>query len=217
MASEIGPLINTNAAPGDAAGFQTAVFYSISNCQPGLRGVSLGNFLIKQVVDKLSGEFPRIKEFCTLSPIPGFREWLKASVARGFAPADKRATPKLRKALAAVTPQLGAILAATPAELRAPNSPIASLKQPLSTLCGAYLLGVGEPAGTSGDAVARFHLNNGARLERLNWQSDESDKGLKQALGMMVNYVYEPKRIERNHEQFVKGKTIASGAVEGLI
>ena len=217
MASEIGPLINTNAAPGDAAGFQTAVFYSISNCQPGLRGVSLGNFLIKQVVDKLSGEFPRIKEFCTLSPIPGYREWLKASVARGFAPADKRATPKLRKALAAVTPQLGAILAATPAELRAPNSPIASLKQPLSTLCGAYLLGVGEPAGTSGDAVARFHLNNGARLERLNWQSDESDKGLKQALGMMVNYVYEPKRIERNHEQFVKGKTIASGAVEGLI
>ncbi len=138
-------------------------------------------------------------------------------MARGFASADKRATPKLQKALAAVTPPLGAILAATPAELRAPSSPIASLKQPLSTLCAGYLLGVGERVGTSGDAVARFHLNNSARLDRLNWQVDESDKGLKQSLGKMVNYVYEPKRIERNHVQFVKGKTIASGAVEGLV
>jgi malonyl-CoA decarboxylase len=216
MAAEIGPLIDTNAAPGDPANYQTAVFYSISNCQPGLRGVSLGNFLIKQVVDKLSIEFPRIREFCTLSPIPGFREWLKNRVARGFAPADKRATAKLRKALAGVAPHLPAITGAA-AELRSTATPLAPLKRELTTLCAAYLLGIGEENGTSTDAVAKFHLNNGARLDRLNWCGDDSDKGLKQSLGMMVNYVYEPKRIERNHEQFVRGKTVASSEVEDLI
>jgi malonyl-CoA decarboxylase len=215
MASEIGPLIDTNAEPGDAASFQTAVFYSISNCQPGLRGVSLGNFLIKQVVDTLSREFPRVREFCTLSPIPGFREWLKARAASGFAPTDKRATPKVRKALATVAPQLGLLTA--PNDLRDPESRLPTLKRELSTLCAAYLLGIGEEAGTSSDAVAKFHLNNGARLDRINWRADNSDKGLKQSLGMMVNYVYEPKRIERNHEQFVRGRTIASSAVEDLI
>jgi malonyl-CoA decarboxylase len=219
MASEIGPLIDTNALPGDAASFETAVFYSISNCQPGLRGVSLGNFLIKQVVDTLSREFPRVREFCTLSPVPGFREWLKDRAARGFAPTDKRATPKVRKALTTVAPQLAtfATTATASSELRGAASPLTPLKRELSTLCAAYLLGIGEEAGTSSDAVAKFHLNNGARLDRINWRADDSDKGLKQSLGMMVNYVYEPKRIERNHEQFVRGKTIASGAVEDLV
>ncbi|MBC7624448.1 MAG: malonyl-CoA decarboxylase family protein [Aeromicrobium sp.] len=216
MAAEIGPLIDTHAAPGDAAGFQTAVFYSISNCQPGLRGVSLGNFLIKQVVDTLSQEFPRIREFCTLSPIPGFREWLKDRVTRGFAPADKRATAKLRKALVAIAPHLASFTVSA-SELRGATTPLAPLKRELTTLCAAYLLGVGEDSGTSSDAVAKFHLNNGARLDRLNWRADDSDKGLKQSLGMMVNYVYEPKRIERNHEQFVRGKTIAAGGVEDLV
>ena len=216
MAPEIGPLIDTHAAPGDAAGFQTAVFYSISNCQPGLRGVSLGNFLIKQVVDTLSQEFPRIREFCTLSPIPGFREWLKDRVTRGFAPADKRATAKLRKALVAIAPHLASFTVSA-SELRGATTPLAPLKRELTTLCAAYLLGVGEDSGTSSDAVAKFHLNNGARLDRLNWRADDSDKGLKQSLGMMVNYVYEPKRIERNHEQFVRGKTIAAGGVEDLV
>ena len=216
MAAEIGPLIDTHAAPGDAAGFQTAVFYSISNCQPGLRGVSLGNFLIKQVVDTLSQEFPRIREFCTLSPIPGFREWLKDRVTRGFSPADKRATSKLRKALVAVAPHMASFTVSA-SELRGATTPLAPLKRELTTLCAAYLLGVGEDSGTSSDAVAKFHLNNGARLDRINWRADDSDKGLKQSLGMMVNYVYEPKRIERNHEQFVRGKTIAAGGVEDLV
>jgi malonyl-CoA decarboxylase len=151
-----------------------------------------------------------------LSPIPGFREWLKGRVARGFAPADKRATPKLRKALAAVAPHLPTITGAV-GELRNAGTPLTPLKRELTTLCAAYLLGVGEENGTSTDAVAKFHLNNGARLDRLNWCGDDSDKGLKQSLGMMVNYVYEPKRIERNHEQFVRGKTIASSEVEDLV
>ena len=216
MASEIGPLIDTNAEPGDATSFQTAVFYSISNCQPGLRGVSLGNFLIKQVVDTLSREFPRVREFCTLSPIPGFRDWLKERVTHGFAATDKRATPKVRKALATVSPQFAGLMMSA-ADLRGPDSPLPALKRELSTLCAAYLLGIGEEAGTSSNAVTKFHLNNGARLDRINWRADESDKGLKQSLGMMVNYVYEPKHIERNHEQFVRGRTIASSAVEDLI
>ena len=217
MAAEIGPLIDANAVAGDPAKFKTAVFYSISNCQPGLRGVSLGNFLIKQVVDKLTQEFPRVREFCTLSPIPGFREWLKAHVAHGFPAGDKSIPDKVRKALSPVSAQLGSALGSATTELRAHAPMIGGLKRELTTLSAAYLLGVGEAEGTSHDPVARFHLNNGARLDRLNWAADDSDKGLKQSLGLMVNYVYEPRRIERNHEQFVRGRTIASSAVEDLI
>jgi malonyl-CoA decarboxylase len=217
MAAEIGPLIDANAEPGDPAKFKTAVFYSISNCQPGLRGVSLGNFLIKQVVDKLTKEFPRVREFCTLSPIPGFRDWLKTRVAQGFPAGDKSVPDKVRKALGPVALQLGSALGGATLELRAHAPMIGGLKRELATLSAAYLLGVGETEGTSHDPVARFHLNNGARLDRLNWAADDSDKGLKQSLGLMVNYVYEPRRIEHNHEQFVRGRTIASSAVQDLV
>ncbi len=217
MADQIGPLIDVNAAPGDLLSVKAAVFYSISNCQPGLRGVSLGNFLIKQVVDTLLQDIPRVRAFCTLSPIPGFRDWLKARVANGFAATDKRINEKLRKALSAVKSKLGDVLGGSTADLRANAATIASLKRELSTLCAAYLMGVGESGGASQDPVARFHLNNGARLDRLNWAADDSDKGLKQSLGLMVNYVYERRRIEHNHEQFVRGRTIAASAVEDLI
>lgn len=217
MADQIGPLIDVNAAPGDLSSVKAAVFYSISNCQPGLRGVSLGNFLIKQVVDTLSQDIPRVRAFCTLSPIPGFRDWLKSLVANGFAGTDKRVNDKLRKALTSVRSKFGDVLGGSTADLRANAATIAGLKRELSTLCAAYLLGVGESGGASQDPVARFHLNNGARLDRLNWAADESDKGLKQSLGLMVNYVYERRRIEHNHEQFVRGRTIAASAVEDLI
>ncbi len=217
MADQIGPLIDVNAAPGDLSSVKAAVFYSISNCQPGLRGVSLGNFLIKQVVDSLLQDIPRVRAFCTLSPIPGFRDWLKTRAANGFTATDKRVNEKLRKALTAVKSKLGDALAGSTADLRANAATITSLKRELSTLCAAYLLGVGEANGASQDPVARFHLNNGARLDRLNWAADDSDKGLKQSFGMMVNYVYERRRIEHNHEQFVRGRTIAASAVEDLI
>ena len=217
MAHEIGPLIDANAAPGDLAGVKAAVFYSISNCQPGLRGVSLGNFLIKQVVDTLQRDIPRVRTFCTLSPIPGFRDWLKARASQGFAPGDKRTSAKLLKALTAVRATPGDILAGPSAELRAHATTIAELKRELTALCAAYLLGVGEADHMPQDPVARFHLNNGARLDRLNWAADDSDKGLKQSLGLMVNYVYEPRRIEHNHEQFARGRTAAASAVADLI
>lgn len=214
MADNIAPLLDSNAPAGDAKSAQTAVFYGISNCQPGLRGVSLGNFLIKRVVDVLSQEFPRIKTFCTLSPIPGFRDWLKEVAKGGIT--TRQAGPKLKKALARVAPDLPGLLALPVADLRAATARD-DLRHALTTLAAAYLLGVGEEGGTSRDPVAHFHLNNGARLDRLNWRADESDKGLKQSLGLMVNYVYEPRRIEHNHEAFVRGQTIASQAVEDLV
>ncbi len=217
MASEIGSLIDVNALAGDLANVKTAVFYAISNCQPGLRGVSLGNFLIKQVVDTLLQDVPRVRDFCTLSPIPGFRDWLKARAVQGFAAGDNRVSNKLRKALAAVCTGLSSAYGASATDLRAQTKAINGMKRELCTLCAAYLMGIGESAGTSSDAVARFHLNNGARLDRLNWAADDSDKGLKQSLGLMVNYVYERRRIEHNHEQFVRGRTMASSDVEGLL
>jgi malonyl-CoA decarboxylase len=216
MAAEIGPLLVSDATPEDASTFKTAVFYSISNCQPGLRGVSLGNFLIKQVVDVLTQEYQKLREFCTLSPIPGFRTWLKERMQHSFGD-DKRTTPALRRALTNITQALHGDLSNQASELRTQTSGLTKHERDLSRLCAAYLLGIGEPGGTSRDPVARFHLNNGAQLQRLNVRADLSDKGLKQSLGMMVNYLYEPKRIERNHEQFVRGRTIASDDVEGLL
>jgi malonyl-CoA decarboxylase len=217
MAAHIAPLIDMEAPPADADSYRTAVFYSISNCQPGLRGVSMGNFLIKQVVDQLSQEFPRLKTFCTLSPIPGFREWLKLRTQQGFPVTSASKNDKLHEALKQVTSKLRDVIGGSAAELRTRESVISSLQKPLLTLAAAYLTGAGEAGKTSSDAVARFHLHNGARLDRLNWRADESDKGLRQSLGLMVNYVYEPRRIESNHEKFARGITVASAQVEGLL
>jgi malonyl-CoA decarboxylase len=216
QASEIGPLLDVDSATANPRDCSTAVFYSISNCQPGLRGVSLGNFLIKQVVDQLTQEFPRLKRFCTLSPVPGFRDWLKGKAARGFEP-QYRIPSEVFAALAQVEAKLGDTLGVGVAEIRLQEKRISALRNELLCLVSAYLTGVGEPDGLSGDPVARFHLHNGAKLDRLNWGADASDKGLRQSLGLMVNYVYEPRRIEYNHEQFVRGVTVASKDVTGRL
>jgi malonyl-CoA decarboxylase len=221
MAARIGPLLDTEAVTGDAERFKTAVFYSISNCQPGLRGVSLGNFLIKQVVDQLTQEFPRVNMFCTLSPIPGFREWLKQNMANkfeAFAPAsNNNPSEKIKRAIRAITGSaLSELIGASATDLRSRQALVNDLEKPLICLAAAYLTGMAEK-NTSTDPVARFHLNNGAKLDRLNWGADESDKGLRQSLGMMVNYVYEPRRIESNHEKFVRGVTVTSKQVQALL
>lgn len=200
MAAEIGPLIKQDAEAENVRRFDTAVFYSISNCQPGLRGVSLGNFLIKQVADQLQQEFPRIRRFCTLSPIPGLRAWVQE---RASQPGEF--SPKLAQALKRFSSR------------SAGNEvPKEDSEKDLTALTAAYLLGVGEKDGVSRDPVARFHLHNGARLERLNWHADLSDKGIKQSFGMMVNYLYELAEIDDNHEQFVRGETVASKAIRAL-
>ena len=215
MPAAIEPLINIESEPKPQKDFHLAAFYSISNCQPGLRGVSLGNFLIKQVAGLLAAEFPRVRKFCTLSPIPGFREWLRRTISTP----DQIATlpEAVRQSFDNVQRMIGPLLDKGVAELRAADRPREKCASDLERLCAAYLLGIGEPDRVTRDAVARFHLNNGARLDRLNPAGDLSDKGLRQSLGLMVNYVYDLKTIERNHGKFIAGTTEASKQVRGLV
>ena len=180
----------------------TAVFYSISNCQPGLRGVSFGNFLIKQVVEDLSRDLPALNTFVTLSPAPGFGPWLKRV-------ADNPAAAGL-KGLDANT----LALLRTPDWHQAPATR-ERLRPVLLGLAAFYALRAKSPRGKPLDPVARFHLGNGARLERLNFLGDTSAKGMREAAGLMVNYRYDLRFIEANHEAFANHGTIAaSNAVE---
>jgi malonyl-CoA decarboxylase len=213
MAETVPPLLDAQSASGDPTRATTAVFYSISNCQPGLRGISLGNFLIKQVVDLLSHELPRLKVFCTLSPIPGFVAWLGPLLAAPQAPGPE----PLAQALKVVAKGLGADVANVAGDHKAVALRLAPLKEPLLRLCAAYLLQRGDATETAQDPVARFHLDNGARLERINWSADLSKKGLRESLGMMVNYLYVPRQIATNHEKFVRGEIAASGRVRALL
>ena len=183
----------------------TAVFYSISNCQEGLRGISFGNFLIKQVVEELVREQPQLKTFVTLSPVPSFARWLDRALADD---AEAAVTEADRVALQVLR---------DPGWLEEPEEADA-LEGTLSALAAHYFLAAKSADGRPVDPVARFHLGNGARLERINWLGDISEKGLREAHGLMVNYRYDLKEIERNHEAFVNdGEIAASRAVRGLL
>lgn len=213
MPDAVAPLLNVKLPSQDPERTHVAVFYSISNCQPGLRGVSLGNFLIKQVVDLLSAEFRRLKRFCTLSPVPGFREWLLPLLRQPEAARFQSISRLLR----AVAREVGADLAKIDGDPDAAMKRLEPLQEPLLALCATYLIASDSGEDAIRDAVARFHLNNGARLERLNWGGDRSEKGLRQSLGMMVNYLYERADIEQNHERFVHGQITASRRVRSLV
>jgi len=183
----------------------TAVFYSISNCQRGLTGVSFGNFLIKQVVDMLAVELPSLKTYATLSPLPGFSRWL-----RGFL-ADADTGDALLSASARDELQL-----LDSSEWMADETASKVLEPILRRLAAHYLIHAKRGAEPL-DAVARFHLRNGARLERINWLAYVSDNGLRQSFGVMVNYVYERKTVLANHEAFVnRGDIAASSALRKL-
>jgi malonyl-CoA decarboxylase len=212
MPDAIGPLLAAERPRADPQRASVAALYSINACQPGLRGVSLGNFLIKQVVEVLAAEFPRLRRFCTLSPIPGFATWLAARL--GTPPPDGPAP--LGRALAAVAQQLGAEPSRVAGDPASATARLAPLRNPLRALCATYLLGARTEIEEAQDPVARFHLNNGARLERINWMADPSKRGLKQSLGLMVNYLYEPGAIEANHDRFVHGRIMASRQVTSL-
>ena len=167
----------------------TAVFYSISNCQLGLRGVSFGNFLIKQVVEELSRELPGLKTFVTLSPAPGFAAWMATNAP-------------------------DTVAALTSKDWRGDPSLAAGLQPEMMRLGARYFIAAKGSGGRPLDPVARFHLGNGARLERLNWPGDISTKGLREAHGLMVNYLYDLRFIEANHETFANdGTVVASDAV----
>jgi malonyl-CoA decarboxylase len=173
------PLIETKDA-------DTAIFYSISNCQRGLAGISFGNFLIKRVVEELSGELRGLKTFATLSPVPGFRRWLEAAL--------EQPDPAVLTEADAAT--LRAALA-----LGAPASARQAAETPLLRLCARYLLVEGKGRRAL-DPVAHFHLSNGARLERMLFAADTSVKGVRESVSIMVNYLYDPAKIEQYHEDY---------------
>lgn len=210
MPDAIAPLIENRASDGAHSSARCATFYSISNCQPGLRGVSLGNFLIKRVCEILRSENPGVRRFCTLSPMPGYAAWLRAGaplepprVPRGAAADVERARETVRVALesGALAPDAGRLENLEPA-----------LREALGRLAVSYLCTTRDTDPAS-DPVARFHLNNGARIERLNWLANRSRRGLAESFGMMVNYVYDLERIEDYHEGFVNGQVAVSRAL----
>jgi malonyl-CoA decarboxylase len=212
MPGAIAPLINKADKPLLPSQFKVAAFYSISNCQPGLRGVSLGNFLIKRVAEALKRELPQLKTFCTLSPIPGFARWVRAGAPSDGLP--KARAERLMQAHETLLTTCGGDLdkLATATALRAmtPEATEALLR------LGAYYLGF-HAAKAGGDPVARFHLDNGARLERLNALGDLSAKGVRQSFGLMVNYLYDLSKVEAHHEKFVHEEVAHSRQLASLL
>jgi malonyl-CoA decarboxylase len=203
LATAMPPLLagetDEETARAQAARADTAIFYSISNCQDGLRGISFGNFLIKQVVEELQAEFPQLKRFSTLSPVPGFRRWLMQRLAKGSDP-DAVLLPEL--------------------ECDGWWHDLAQSKKlypALMRLCAMYLTRQPSP-GSRIDPVARFHLGNGARLERINWLGNTAQRAIQESFGIMVNYLYDHDSIENNHEAFVRDGTIVrSSDVDALV
>jgi malonyl-CoA decarboxylase len=180
-------VLDQSAPLQDPRAADTAVFYSISNTQKGLRGVSLGNLLLKRVIEDLRRDLPRLRVFATLSPLPGFRRWLDQALARGEALLPAEEAAQLAQALA--HPDPAAALAGAPA--------------PMEKLCARYLLQ--EKSGAQPlDPVAQFHLHNGARVNRIFSRADTSARGMRQSYGMMVSYRYELSKVDRNHERFLQ-------------
>jgi malonyl-CoA decarboxylase len=186
MPADVAPILEMESAVGDPRRARCAVFYSITSCQPGLKGISFGNFLIKQVAEDLHAELPNLKVFATLSPIPGLRAWVNARA-----------------------PEIGAAL-------ESGATTVEAQREKLEALAAWYLTQEWQD-GQALDSVARFHLGNGARLERLDWMADASEKGLAQSFGLMVNYVYDLGDVERNHEEYVnRRRVVSSSAIEKL-
>jgi malonyl-CoA decarboxylase len=203
LSDQVQALLDPDSPVLDPAAAEWAMFYSITNCQEGLRGVPFGSFLIKQVVEDVSKEFSRIKKFATVSPVPGFRKWLLEKTAA------LQASPKLAPFAAAV------------AKLDSPQwtedgAFRAELQRHVVPLAAYYLLNAKQNLEPL-DPVARFHLKNGARLERINWLGDTSASGLQRSVGVTVNYVYKLPDVERNHELYVREhKVRASREIEAL-
>jgi malonyl-CoA decarboxylase len=201
----IGPILSPEREVMEADKMRTATFYSISNCQRGLAGVSFGSFLIKQVVEEITREMSKLSTFVTLSPVTNFAAWLKHE-------RDVESSAALNDADKAVLAALD-----TPGWWQ--DAEIAERVQgPLTRAAAWYFVRARNKRGLPVDAVARFHLGNGARLERINWLADTSERALAQADGLMVNYLYDLDDIEKNHEAFAESRTVAaSAAVQRLL
>lgn len=201
----IAPILSSERETMDRDKARAATFYSISNCQRGLAGVSFGSFLIKQVVEEVCREMPKLSTFVTLSPVTNFGSWLarerKDDNSVAVSAADKTVLAELD----------------TPGWWR-DEEKAERLRDPVMRAAAWYFLRARSGRGLPVDAVARFHLGNGARLERINWLADTSDKAMKQAHGLMVNYQYDLDDIEKNHETYAEGRTVvASTSVQRLL
>ena len=216
MADNIEALLDEGAPAEDPTAADTAVFYSISNAQRGLAGVSFGEFLVKRVVDDIARDLPNIETFATLSPVPDFRAWLDRRLD-----ADESPLRDGERRLLAAAVQVDDADFRTALERHVAGTDDQALQDalrpPLLRLCGHYLLE--EKRGRRArDRVAHFHLSNGARLERLNWLANSGAEGLRRSYGIMVNYVYAPDDIEANHEAYRdSGAVVASDAVKSLL
>lgn len=217
LCGSITPLLDEQAAPADLGKATTAIFYSISNTQTGLRGVSFGNSLIKQVVETLQAEFPRLRTFATLSPIPGFRAWLGKNAGTLLQQLPDKLRAELGRALQSDTPQAAQLASAVDAADKAQALDARSPVRQVLLHCAAHYLGRALHEGKPLDPVARFHLGNGARVERLNWAGDPSSKGLKQSFGLMVNYLYDLKRLDKHRTQLAQGQVPVSKEISALL
>ena len=184
---QIAPIlrIDRETISGDSA--STAVFYSISNCQSGLAGISFGNFLIKRVAQELKQEFPELKRFVTLSPVPGLMRWLRVR------------EPELASTFLAGDDAFW-------------NEEAVDSEREFKAAALRYFLESDREDRLPNDPVARFHLGNGASLEQLNFAADLSEKGISQAGGLMVNYLYDLEGVEANHEAFHETKQVPMSA-----
>lgn len=201
MADNVQELLDTAGPPDDPHKARWAIFYSISNTQPGLRGISFGNFLLKRVVEELVREFPRLKSFATLSPIPGFSAWLARQDAAAM---QSLIADKAHKQLTAAEQLSGQQWLERFQDAVANSDAAESLRKTALRLVAKYLTSMknGQPI----DPVARFHLGNGARIERLNWLADTSAKGVSQSCSIMANYVYDLDQLDDNRTQLAAGK-----------
>ncbi len=222
LAGSVQKLLDKKAPLLDPKEADTAIFYSISNCQRGLAGISFGNFLIKRVVGVLGDEYRNLKQFATLSPMPGFRRWLDGRL--------KELDPALLSAeeaqsLSAALPEADRPPEPGPASLAAllarrgwsrdPN--LVKAAEPVLIRLGARYLLVESQGKRALDPVAHFHLGNGARVERLHLNADTSEKGVRESATLMVNYLYDPAKIEENHEDYSgAGKRNATTSIRKL-
>jgi len=213
------PLVDKKSAPVEQTNqYKVAAFYSISNCESGLRGVSMGNFLIKRVAEQLHAEFPGLKTFVTLSPIPGLMDWITAGAHLGEGPSADKVKPAIRRARDESLELLKLSGTSWPDKLSKAWHPDASTKkekEAFECLTAIYLASV--TPNRDGNPVAKFHLGNGAKLHQVNWAGDLSKNGLRQSAGLMVNYLYDLANVEENHEQFVNGEIIYSRSVAKLM
>jgi malonyl-CoA decarboxylase len=213
IASSISPLLDESAEAVDLSRATTAIFYSISNTQSGLKGVSFGDSLIKRVVETLRADFPKLKTFATLSPIPGFRSWLAKNASRMLEATPEKMRAQLGRAVGFEPAGAEHVLSAL--ELM-PTLPEKSALRQWLLACAAHYLGQELSEERPLDPVARFHLGNGARVEHIHWAADLSSKGVKQSFGLMVNYLYDLRKLDRHRLGLAQSRIPVSDDVARL-